>query len=191
MTTIHLSRDERLSSILKAASDIIMESGIEATTITAIATRSGVSRQWLYDFFPDAESILRALYMEAQREFFIDDPLMLPGEEDFVAFVVRGSMAWLHMPVAFARLTMYALNGGTRNSTGGTSLRSFILENFERSWIDPLVAFGYGRAVLYGSIMTIINTAVGLNIAVADGLTTYEVAEHRLSTVIEALIAAE
>ena len=191
MTTIHLSRDERLSSILKAASEIIMESGIEATTVTAIATRSGVSRQWLYDFFPDVEAILRALFAEAQREFFVDDPLLLPGDEDFVEFVRRGSLAWLQMPVAFAMLTSHALNGGSRHNSSGSTLRSFILESFERSWVDPLVAFGFKREVLYGSIMTILSTAIGLNIAVAEGLTTYEVAEARLCTVIEAIIASD
>jgi AcrR family transcriptional regulator len=191
MTTIHLSRDERLTSILRAASDIIIESGIEATTITAIATRSGVSRQWLYDFFPDVEAIMRALYEEAQREFFVDGPLLLPGDDDFVDFVKRGAVAWLQMPVAFAILTSHALNGGVRSNSPSVTLRSFILESFERSWIDPFIAFGYAREVLYGSIMTIISTAVGLNIAVAEDLTTYEVAERRLFTVIEAIIASE
>ena len=47
MTTIHLTRDERISTILQAASEIVVESGVEAATITAIANRSGVSRQWL------------------------------------------------------------------------------------------------------------------------------------------------
>lgn len=189
MTTIHLSRDERLTSILKAAAEIIMESGIESTTITAIATRSGVSRQWLYDFFPDVEAILQALYVEAQEQYFSHEPLRLPGDADFVEFVKRGALCWLRMPVPFAILTCYALNGGTRSSATSSTLRSFILEHFERSWIDPLVAFGYARAVLYGSVMTIINTALGLNIAVSEGLTTYEVAEQRLFTVIEALHA--
>jgi AcrR family transcriptional regulator len=189
MTTIHLSRDERLTSILRAASEIIMESGIESTTITAIATRSGVSRQWLYDFFPDVEAILRALYVEAQRQYFTDDVMVLPGSEGYREFVQRGSLEWLRMPVAFAMLTSYALNGGSRNTTSGLTLRAFILETFERRWIDPLTAFGYGREALYGSIMTIINAAVGLNVAVAEGLTTMEVAERRLGTIIDAILA--
>jgi AcrR family transcriptional regulator len=191
MTTIHLSRDERLTSILKAASDIIMESGIEATTVTAVATRSGVSRQWLYDFFPDVEGILRALYVEAQDQYFNHEPLHLPGDADFTAYVKRNALAWLQMPVPFAMLTSYALNGGSRHATSSSTLRSFILEHFERSYVDPLVAFGYARAVLYGSIMTIINTALGLNVAVAEGLTTYEVAEQRLFTVIDAILATD
>jgi AcrR family transcriptional regulator len=190
MTTIHLSRDERVTSILKAASEIIMESGIEATTVTAIAARSGVSRQWLYDFFPDVEAILQALYVEAQQQYFVEEPLMLPGDPEFTDFVRRGAVAWLRMPVPFAILTSYALNGGTRSSATSSTLRSYILEHFERTWVDPMVAFGYSRAVLYGSIMSIINTALGLNVAISEGLTTYEVAEERLFTIVEALLAA-
>lgn len=189
MTTLHLARDERLESILRAAHDIIMERGVEAATITAIANRSGVSRQWLYDFFPDVDAILAALYEEAQRLYFPDDSPVEPSHPDFVSYVQARAAKFLQMPVAFARVSLHALNSGVRRDSEQDSLRRMILETYERLWIDAMLPFGYAREVVYGSVMTILNAALGLNIAVAEGLTTLEIAQRRLNSVIEAIVA--
>jgi AcrR family transcriptional regulator len=188
MTTVHLSRDERLGSILRAAQEVIDEKGIEAVNITAIATRSGVSRQWLYDFFPDVEAILATMYEEAERVYFAEDEPVYPGDEDFVQYVQRRCQAFLDMPAAFARVSLHALNVGANTTSPGAALRRMILETYERKWVDGMVAFGYSRDVVYGSVMTILNAALGLNVAVADGLTTKEIASRRLNTVVRAII---
>jgi AcrR family transcriptional regulator len=188
VTTLHLSRDERVSSILHAASEIVMESGVEAATITAIATRSGVSRQWLYDFFPDVNAIFGALYDEVQSKYFSSPEVPLPKTSNFGDFVKQQSSIYLTMPVAYAMVTSYALNGGSRSSSSGSALRAMMLKSFETDWVDPLVAVGFARAEVFGTILTITNAAVGLNIAINEGLTTYEVAEHRLHAIIDAMM---
>jgi AcrR family transcriptional regulator len=190
MTTIHLSRDERVSTILQAASEIVMESGVEAATITAIANRSGVSRQWLYDFFPDVNAIFAALYDEVERKYFHTDNVVKPKTESFSNYVKRQSSVYLTMPVAFAMVTSYALNGGARNSESGAALRAMMIGTWEKSWVDPLVEAGFGRSEVFGSILTITNAAVGLNIAINEGLTTHEVAERRLHAIIDAIMGS-
>ncbi len=188
MTTLHLSRDERVTSILQAASEIVMESGVEAATITAIATRSGVSRQWLYDFFPDVNAIFSALYDEVQRKYFANADIPAPKTAFFGDYVKQQSSIYLTMPVAFAMVTSYALNGGSRNSSSGAALRAMMIQSFETDWVDPLVAVGFGRAEVFGTILTITNAAVGLNIAINEGLTTHDVAERRLHAIIDAMM---
>ncbi len=53
----HTRRDE----ILRAAKDLFLKEGFEATTIRKIAHRVGVSAPALYLYFPDKEAILLAL----------------------------------------------------------------------------------------------------------------------------------
>ena len=190
MTTIHLSRDERMSTILRAATEIVMESGIESATITSIANRSGVSRQWLYEFYPDVESILAAMYEEAQREFFQREGRPQPRTTNFIDAVKSETCVFLRMPVAFAMVVSYALNGGARNSIRGATLRKLILDSYESGWVEPLLAAGFSREEIYGSIMTLTNAAVGLNIAVSEGFTTLEIAERRLIGVVDSLIGS-
>src|SRR6202021_2245437 len=55
-------RSERpLATILDVASSLFAEVGFEATTMTAIAARSGTSIGGLYHYFPDKTSIVLAL----------------------------------------------------------------------------------------------------------------------------------
>jgi AcrR family transcriptional regulator len=55
-------RSERtLAAILDVASSLFAEVGFEATTMTAIAARSGTSIGGLYHYFPDKTSIVLAL----------------------------------------------------------------------------------------------------------------------------------
>lgn len=190
MTTVHLSRDERIETILQAASEIVMESGVEAATITSIANRSGVSRQWLYDFFPDVTAIFRALYDEVQEKYFHMDNSVEPKNFDFADYVKAQSAVYLTMPVSFAMVASYALNGGARGSSSGAQLRELMIDSFDEAWVQPLIAVGYTREEVFGSIVTITNTAIGLNIAINDGLTTYDVAVRRLNGVIDSLMGA-
>src|SRR5277367_5889039 len=47
----------RLASFLDAAAELFVEVGYEATTMTAIAERSGSSIGALYNYFPDKQSV--------------------------------------------------------------------------------------------------------------------------------------
>jgi AcrR family transcriptional regulator len=188
VTTSHLSRDERMSSILQAAMDVVMEKGIEAATITAIASRSGVSRQWLYDFFPDVDSILVALYEETQREYFRGATPDEPGPATMTELAVRESLHLLAMPVGFSIVTSYALNGGSAASSSGSTLRRLIIESYEEGWVTPLVALGFSREEVFASIIAITNAVAGLAIAVHEGLTTMEHAQERVRSIVEAIV---
>lgn len=53
---------KRVSSFLDAAETLIASSSYEATTMTEIAQRSGASIGCVYQYFPDKESVARALH---------------------------------------------------------------------------------------------------------------------------------
>src|ERR1700750_1511751 len=58
----------RLASFLDAAAELFVEDGYEATTMTAIAERSGSSIVALYNYFPDKHAIALTLLSHNAKE---------------------------------------------------------------------------------------------------------------------------
>jgi len=58
----------RLAGFLDAAAELFVEVGYEATTMTAIAERSGSSIGALYNYFPDKQAIALTLLNQYARE---------------------------------------------------------------------------------------------------------------------------
>src|SRR6202020_3585534 len=58
----------RLASFLDAAAELFVEVGYEATTMTAIAERSGSSIGALYNYFPDKQAIAHTLVIQYGQE---------------------------------------------------------------------------------------------------------------------------
>jgi AcrR family transcriptional regulator len=58
----------RLAGFLDAAAELFVEVGFEATTMTAIAERSGSSIGALYNYFPDKQSVVFTLLNQYAQE---------------------------------------------------------------------------------------------------------------------------
>lgn len=54
-------RSRTVGSILSAAMLIVTEEGIAALSMSALAARAGVSRQTLYNYFPDVDAVLASM----------------------------------------------------------------------------------------------------------------------------------
>ncbi len=61
--------ERRLAQLLEAAASVMAEAGYEAATMTEIAERANASIGTLYQYFPDKESIVRALRQQYVDEF--------------------------------------------------------------------------------------------------------------------------
>ncbi len=57
----HARGQRRVAAILDAASAILVEGGLAALTVDAVAKRSGTSKSSMYHFFPDRDAIVGAL----------------------------------------------------------------------------------------------------------------------------------
>ena len=55
-------REQVADSILDAAEEIALERGVGGMTIASVATRAGVAVGTLYNYFPDGDGILTALF---------------------------------------------------------------------------------------------------------------------------------
>jgi AcrR family transcriptional regulator len=54
-------RSRTVHSILGAAMQIVMEEGVAGLSMSALAQRAGMSRQTIYNYFPDVEAVLTGL----------------------------------------------------------------------------------------------------------------------------------
>lgn len=64
---------ETTLKIIHAAQSLILESGLKATTMEAIAERAGIAKGTLYAYFPDKDAVAEAVrgdLIEAQTEAF-------------------------------------------------------------------------------------------------------------------------
>jgi len=62
------SRDERWQQLLKAATDVLMEYGIQKTTLDDIARRAGMAKTSLYYYFKEKDEIIRAIIRNDMEE---------------------------------------------------------------------------------------------------------------------------
>src|SRR6185369_9232614 len=67
-------REAVSEAILEAAEAVALENGLEASSAAAIAARAGVAVGTLYNYFPDRDGILSALFKSRRAE-------ILPGVE--------------------------------------------------------------------------------------------------------------
>jgi AcrR family transcriptional regulator len=183
-----MSVADRNLRIYEVVSELIVESGAAGVTFKAIAQRMGVSRQWLYKFYPDIDAIFVVVYNHGRQLYFREET---PAPTDPVAraaYLKRRCDRYLELPVACAVVGSMALNFGIRDKRAEHSLRTMILANLETQWIQPMVDAGYDRGQLYGSLLTFLNVLFGLIIAVDQKLTNRETASNRLQGLLDAVV---
>lgn len=101
-------RSRTVHGILGAAMGIVTEEGVAGLSMSALAQRAGVSRQTLYNYFPDIEAVLAAL-VELGDEGGAELAERMSSEDDaraalrvFVEAVVASAAAGHPSPVALA-----------------------------------------------------------------------------------------
>jgi AcrR family transcriptional regulator len=87
------AREAASTVILEAAEEVASQRGLEATSTAAIAERAGVAVGTLYNYFPDRESLIAALF-KARRDELVPriasaatDSKHLPFEQRLRAYI--------------------------------------------------------------------------------------------------------
>lgn len=62
------TRDERRQELLKTASEVILEYGIQKTTLDDIARRAGMAKTSLYYYFKEKDEIVRAIVRNVMKD---------------------------------------------------------------------------------------------------------------------------
>lgn len=99
-------KTDRANRIAVAALEIVATAGLSGLTMSAIAAGAGISRQTLYRYFPDTESVLAAAVgLAAGVEDHIEERLAsgTPRErlERFVRMTIEGAAAGHPSPLIY------------------------------------------------------------------------------------------
>ena len=79
-TTLADHRDWRRSQLIEAAAAIALESGGEAITVAAVATRAGLSRTSVYEYFASSADLAADLVIEELESFALTLAAATEGE---------------------------------------------------------------------------------------------------------------
>jgi AcrR family transcriptional regulator len=187
---VHRRYDDRLQTLLDVTLRILEERALGEITMKMIADEAGISRAWLYKFFPDLASLYAELFSRVQPVYFHSRENPPPIGRGLADYMAARSDVYLDLPVGCAMLATYALNGGRHTSASLVSLRDRFLDTINDVWVEPIVALGNDREDVYAAVLTLTNTILGLVIAVGQGLTTREAARACLTVTSGAVVGS-
>jgi AcrR family transcriptional regulator len=94
------AREAASTVILEAAEEVASQRGLEATSTAAIAERAGVAVGTLYNYFPDRDSLIAALFKTRRDELVprivsaAADTKQLPFEQRLRAYIASVARAF-------------------------------------------------------------------------------------------------
>ncbi|MDB4952732.1 MAG: TetR family transcriptional regulator [Myxococcales bacterium] len=128
-------------AILDATEAVAVESGLEAATISAIAERAGVAVGTLYNYFPDREGILSALFVARRAQIApmiaaaAEATSKLPFEARVRAFIGQ-LLAIFEEKQSFVRLAAMTDQASIKIKPRESTLMTQILQVFEHIMRD-------------------------------------------------------
>jgi len=153
------AREAASSALLEAAEYVASERGIEQTSIAAIAERAQVAVGTLYNYFPDRESLLAALFKWRRDEMI---PRLVaaaamagedgPFEQRLRAYMVHTARAFDGFR-RFCRVAMSADQSGTPIKGRVTGNKSIVLETFLNSLIGIMKPIYGAKSEEYARMM--------------------------------------
>ena len=134
-------REAVSEAILDAAEEVALENGIEATSAAAIAQRAGVAVGTLYNYFPDRDGILAALFKTRRAaitpalEEAAEATKALPFEERLRAYV-RHLLEVFDDNASFLRLAVRADGEGAKIKGRDKTLMTQVLHHISQIMRD-------------------------------------------------------
>jgi AcrR family transcriptional regulator len=153
------AREAASTALLEAAEHVASERGIEQTSIAAIAERAQVAVGTLYNYFPDRESLLAALFKWRRDEMI---PRLVaaaatagedgPFEQRLRAYIIQTARAFDGFR-PFCRVAMSADQSGTQIKGRVTGNKSVVLETFLNSLIGIMKPVYGAKSEEYARMM--------------------------------------
>lgn len=140
------SRSDTREALLKAASQVVIDKGVEALTLDAVAKQAGVSKGGLLYHFPNKDALIGGMVehliqeFEAvlQTEFDQDDVPGTPGQ--WVRAYIRATLRFSKQSLALiARLTSIAADSPNLFEAANVYDQQ-LRQRIEASGIDPTKA---------------------------------------------------
>lgn len=159
------AREAASEALLEAAEEVAAQRGLEATSIAAIAERAGVAVGTIYNYFPDRDALIAALFkwrryqllprIAAASTQYQD----LPFEERLTSYLTA-VLAVFEEYRRFCRVAMYAEQSGARPKA-----RSIVLMTIVESLREILLPVAGAASVdlahmIYGAMKALLHDRI-------------------------------
>jgi AcrR family transcriptional regulator len=179
--------DDRRDHVIDAASDLLESRSIQDISMSSVAEAAGMSRVWIYRFFPDLASIFFEVYARSPMGMASATPAPPEQITALRSFMINRIDDYLDVRPACAIVGAYSLNCVRSTDSELASLADRVFSDLREAWVQPLVSLGNDSHDVWSKIVVFLNVHYGLVISVHRGLVSREAASRRLEEVIHAL----
>lgn len=187
---LYLGKDDRRKQLLQAASALVEKHGWSVLSMSALAESTGVSRQLIYQHFPNLEALLSATSwaifvdtMEGTRDAIMQHP------NDLKAAIMAAELVTLDMPVGRSDALWQLVAGMNLGMPELESIRTGIRDVIIGLWVPPIAKLkGLDEENAKSLVWMMIMAFWATRNMIRDNVVSREVGLKQFHHVIEALL---
>ena len=186
----YLGKEDRRKSLLNAAAELVEEAGWGVLNMSALADRAGVSRQLVYQHFPNLESLLGATAWAIFTDTMHGTALAITSNPHDIKQAIRAAVfVSLDMPVGKGDALWQLIAGSGLNSPELETIRLGIRGVILKLWVPTMrKAKGLDQAAATGLVWMVILSFWGIRQLIRDGVVSREQGIVQFDALLDRLI---
>ena len=172
----YLGKEDRRKSLLNAAAELVEEAGWGVLNMSALADRAGVSRQLVYQHFPNLESLLGATAWAIFTDTMQGTALAITSNPHDIKQAIRAAVfVSLDMPVGKGDALWQLIAGSGLNSPELETIRLGIRDVILSLWVPAIrKAKGLDKPAATSLVWMVILSFWGVRQLIRDQLISRE-----------------
>ena len=166
----YLGKDERKRALLQSAAELVEEAGWGVLNMSALADRAGVSRQLVYQHFPNLEGLLGATAWAIFNDTMQGTAQAIANYPDDLKQAIRAAeLVSLDMPVGRGDALWQLIAGSGLNSPELDTIRLGIRDVILKLWVPSIQKIkGIDEAAATSMVWMIILSFWGIRQLIRD-----------------------
>ncbi|MGB0100915.1 MAG: TetR/AcrR family transcriptional regulator [Nocardioides sp.] len=140
------ARDDSRERILDAAEACLRREGIRRTTVLGVAREAGLSRTYVYRFFPDKAMLISAALIRRDEDFWSDANARVSAADSFAEMVAEAVLMATEAPLGPLALSLAEAEPQAYAEVMGTYVHE-VVPGLAGFWVDQLSA-AQGRGLV-------------------------------------------
>ncbi|MCZ8015215.1 MAG: TetR/AcrR family transcriptional regulator [Limnobacter sp.] len=186
----YLGKDDRKKALLNCAAELVEEAGWGVLNMSALADRAGVSRQLVYQHFPNLESLLGATAWVVFTDTMEGTAQAIASHPDDLKQAIRAAeLVSLDMPVGRGDALWQLIAGSGLNSPELETIRLGIRDVILKLWVPAVrKEKNLDKAAATSLVWMVILSFWGIRQLIRDGLVSREQGIAQFDSLLDRLM---
>jgi AcrR family transcriptional regulator len=186
----YLGKEDRRKSLLNVAAELVEEAGWGVLNMSALADRAGVSRQLVYQHFPNLESLLGATAWAIFTDTMQGTAQAIANNPNNIKQAIRSAVfVSLDMPVGRGDALWQLIAGSGLNSPELDTIRLGIRSVILKLWVPTIRKVkGLDQAAATGLVWMVILSFWGIRQLIRDGVVSRDQGIEQFDALLERLL---